>query len=77
MNYVSTLFMSLLTSRLTMQIRDKLLERQVALRHKYSKVDNLNCIIQLKFNQGKKVYAFFVILKQHLTERLSFTSCPT
>lgn len=68
MNCGPKAFMSVLTTRLTnwVEARNKLLEYQAGFRSKYSTVDsiyNLSCIVHLKLNEGKKVYAFFVDFK--------------
>lgn len=68
MNCVAKLLMAVLNSRLCkwVQENNKLNEFQAGFRPKYSTVDNiynLCSIIQLKFLEGKKTYAFFVDFK--------------
>lgn len=68
MNCGPKLLMSALNKRLTtwVEVNNKLNEFQAGFRPKYSTIDNiynLSSIIQLKFHQGKKVYAFFVDFK--------------
>jgi hypothetical protein len=60
--------MAVINNRLSkwVEVHNKLTEYQAGFRSKYSTIDNiynLSCIIQLKFSEGKKVYAFFVDFK--------------
>jgi hypothetical protein len=65
MNCAAKLYMAILNQRLMKWVQEKgiLNEYQAGFRPNYSTIDNiynLSSIIQLKFNEKKRVYAFFV-----------------